>query len=152
MPIEPGEEAIGAPASRLPDSGQLSAWAAKEVKRLTPKAAQATLLEVFSRRCDGSDLLPREDEPLPVGKGQTLRSIRTTLGSNQYRLIYFQVKPRSEGSGRVSKVALSVEARRLRFVGLLAWQKKRTNVGKKGSVAWHRSQIWLDENPGYERA
>jgi hypothetical protein len=138
---------------KLPDSGVLTSWAARELGKLTPVAAQATLLETFGRRCT-DDHRDREDEPLPVGKNQMLRSIRASYGKDQYRLIYFQVRPvkgPSERGGRVERIAVSVDSRPLRFVGLLSWQKKRTKVGPKGIVAWARSELWLRSNPAYER-
>jgi hypothetical protein len=153
MTMEPTAESANAPpTTKLPDSGVLTSWAAKDIKKLTPAAAGAALLETFGRRCSGGDLLEKEDEPLPVGRGQTLRSIRTRLGNNRYRLIYFQVRPKNakNPAPQTTQVALSVS--RLRFVGLLAWEKKRTNVGEKGGVAWKRSELWLKDHPEFERA
>lgn len=136
----------------LPPNGVLSGWAQRELLKLRPRPAQAALFEAFGRRCEGRHLV-REDEYLPIGKGRSLRSIRTTFSGSEYRLIYAQVRPiGSRGSRAPTAVAVRIEARPLRFVALLAWAKKRANVGDRGNTAWERSERWLEAHPGYERA
>lgn len=136
-----------------PPNSVLTSWAVKELKKLSPMPAQAALLETFWRRCS-EDHLEREDEPLPIGKGRSLRSIRASFGSNEYRLIYFQVRPINDGGSEVlprSRVAVAAEINPLRFVGLLAWVKKRNKAGGTTKTAWDRSELWLADHPEYER-
>jgi hypothetical protein len=137
---------------RLPPNGVLTAWAAKELAKLKPVPARAALFETFGRRCLDRHL-PREDEPLPLGKGRSLRSIRATLEGSEFRLIYAQVRPVKSGgqAGPETAVAVSVEALPVRFVGLVAWAKKRARVGDKGELAWRRSELWLAQHPDYRR-
>jgi hypothetical protein len=112
---------------------------------------RAALLETFSRRCTG-DHFPREDEPLKVGKGKMLHAIRVTYGKCEYRLIYVQVKHPTSSPRNTTAVVVKVDSTPIQFVGLLAWVKKRSNVGTaRGGIAWQRSELWLDEHEDYVR-
>ena len=125
----------------LPDSATLSP-AKRELKKLTP-AHRATLLEPYLRMARGETLLPRENEPFPVGKGRQLDSTRTALGKTQLRLIYMKVRP---------KVG-NIEENPLQYVGLYAHQKKTEHVPNHiRDAAWRRSEDWLKANLAYERA
>jgi hypothetical protein len=136
----------------LPPNAVLTDHAIKELGKLD-KGAAASLFETFGRRCSGKDILPREDEPLRIGKGRMLRATRTTYSRSEYRLIYFQVKPKNKPSAGATTVVLKVDRTPIRFVGVLAWAKKRTNVGgPRSATAWERTERWLDENPEYLRA
>ena len=121
---------------------------------MQPKAASAALFETYVRRSQGLHQ-PQEDEPLPCGKGKTLRSIRCKNSNCFLRLIYFQVKPagghKTPGQ-KALQAASPASDSPIRFVGLLAWKKKRNDVdGDTLDTAWKRSELWLTANPDYRR-
>jgi hypothetical protein len=141
----------GNPDSRLPPNAVLTEQASREIRKLD-KAGGASLLETFSRRCSGDDLLPREDEPLKIGRSRMLHATRTTYGKCEYRLIYFKVKARNHPGTGVTTVVLKVDSTPIQFVGVLAWVKKRTAVGSaRGTTAWRRTEQWLEDHPEYLR-
>lgn len=124
----------------MPAAAVFSVAAVKELKKLGPAHA-AALFDAFSRRAE-TQLLPREDELFPVGKGRHLNAIRAALGKTQLRLIYVRVRA-DRRSG---------EAAQIRIVGLLAYRKKTEHAPDHlRDVAWQRSEVWLEAHPGYER-
>jgi len=135
-------------AFKLPEHVHVVEQAQRELLRFKDRGAAPTLIEAFVRRSHEGQFL-REDEPLPIGKGQTLRAIRKSYQGSEYRLIYMQV--RGVVSRRSERVVVAVVKRPIRFVGLLAWQKKQPRVGGRGKTAWARSQEWLRAHPDYER-
>lgn len=140
------------PRRQLPQHAALASEALRDLKGLD-KGAAATLLDAFIRRCNDLNL-PREDEPLPIGKGKVLRSIRITYGGSEFRLVYFQVRPTGKSKERRprSKKTGQPTDRPLRFVGLLAWGKKGRKLGTtRGKTGWDRSVRWLEQNLGYKR-
>jgi hypothetical protein len=108
---------VQVPPSR---TAKLTAFALNDLSKKMHPANAAALVEAFGRRAVTKHR-DREDEPLPVGKGKMLGSIRITVDGNEYRLIYGRVgqdkrlKPAAEpGTGGESGTPI-------RFVGLLAW-------------------------------
>jgi hypothetical protein len=131
----------------LPNNGLVTDRVMKELGKLDPGAV-ATLIEGFGRRC-GDRHLPREDKPVPLGKGKALAETRVSYDRCEYRLVYMIVRPARQLSGSTKMVAVS--ARPIRFVGVLPIKKKQVKLGFYGKTAWARSEAWLAENPGYER-
>lgn len=127
--------------------------AQRDLKGLKNLAAAADLMEAYRRRCV-DEHLEREDEQFSHRK-KRFGSIRRTFGGDEYRLIYAQVREKAGGSqGSSRTVVLNAgEVISIRFVGLLPWRKKRTNIPKHlKDTAAERLETWLGENPGYEQA
>jgi hypothetical protein len=138
------------PTESLPDHIDVIHQAKKELLRLD-RGAAAELVDTLELRAENRHL-PRNDEALPVGKGQNLRCIRTTYGGSEYRLAYMLVEPVQQESPRARAVVVEIsESRPIRFVGLLAQLKNQTKF-RLGKTAWKRSEMWLEEHPDYRRA
>ena len=131
----------------LPPNGLVAERAQKELVKFD-LGAVATLVETFGRRCQDLQL-PREDRPLPVGKGKALAETKATYAGCEYRLAYMVVRPVKGAAGQPTRVVVS--ARPIRFVGVLSVNKKTPKLGFHAKTAWARSEQWLMENPGYER-
>jgi hypothetical protein len=131
----------------LPPNGFVTERAQKELARFD-LAAVATLVETFGRRCQDRHL-PREDKPVPVGKGRVLAETRISYQGCEYRLIYMIVRPAGSSGAKSTRVVIS--ARPIRFVGVLSVNKKGNKLGVHATTAWKRSETWLSENLGYER-
>jgi len=133
----------------LPENGEITARAEKEMRGFGNEPAMMTLVQTFGRRCIDKHK-PREDEPIPVSKGKSLRATRTTFEGCEYRLIYVLVREDPKPGGAAARAESSTRTTG-RFVGLMSLNKKKRRLGPDAKKAWARSEAWLTENPNFKR-
>jgi hypothetical protein len=143
-----GDEQSDPALALLAPNARITKGALRDLKKL-PRAATATLLDPFRRRCTNGYVGKNEDESLPGFKGGKFGSIRKKLDKNNLRLIYASAKlrPRVDQSNTSDKDA---DAPTYVFVGVVAWMKKRPEIPDKDrKLAQQRFAEWLKENPEY---